>query len=405
MEEQNISLKTQRIIIDNQPQFLFLNDMFSHIYEERALLLANTNDIVVLRNSFPEEYIDFIKSDKQFEIITLDSNYYNEELTDAVLKEKNLQTIKNKIDSNCSKILLQSYIPDEKISLIGQKLGIRVCGKKFFCDYHKKSIINDLCSNLQLNTIQSISLKSEIEISSSKTQEFISKHKKVIIKPEVGLGGQFISKEDSLNRKETKLSNAYPMVLQEYLPVQTEGSIQFYKTSQKWNIFLCETFQKEFQFYGYKYPYCNINEDEIIIAASKFLSFFINKYMDDMPSFGIDFIVSNNKVYFHDINPRNTGVTYIFSLLHRIYGECMLKNMQCMYLQIKYNRSTTYSELRKIFESYGLKHIAKDVVEGYALLYPGMLETKTLNILLVSNSNKINEYKKLLYRIIDQSLT
>ncbi len=397
--------KMKKLIIDNQPKDMFQKGELTHVFEERALLLAGESDIVILRDTLPNEYIEFIKSDSQFEVVILDSCSDLDDLSDVVLIDENLRTIKKIIKNTCAKqnIKLQAYIPDDTISQIASKLEIEVYGKKFFYDNHKKSIINQICTELGQNIIQFLYINNLDDLTSAKTLDFINKYRKIVIKPDVGLGGQFVSANNSSNAPNTIISTAFPAIIQEFLPAQIEGSIQFFKTSENWKTYFCETFQNRFKFCGYKYPYVGINCDQLELAAQSFLKYFIDKYADDIPSFGIDFIISNNKIYFHDINPRSTGVTYIFSLLHRLYGASMVDNIQCMYLQIKYDHLITYSELRRKIESYGLNHISKNVYEGFALLYPGMLKEKTLNILLVSKNNKIDKYRKLIYQMINQS--
>lgn len=382
---------------------MFPEDKNAYIFEERALLLADRNDLVIIRDKLPKEYIEFIRGNIQFDILTLKCSKKND-LVDEILSDENIHLIKKRIKNNYHKnaIMIQAYIPDKKICEVANKLGISVCGIDFFTENHRKSTTNQTCSILGLNTIDSVYISKINDFNSQVIIDFINTHPQIIIKPDIGLGGQAVEFLNN-NSNEMHFENIdTPFLIQEYLPSQFEGSIQFFKYLGQWKLIICETFQKEFQFAGFKYPSDNKYSEKLILPAYKLLQHFITTYGDDIPSFGIDFIVSNDQVYFHDINPRNTGVTYIFSLLHRLYGDCLQSNVSCMYLQFKDISPEPYEILRKKFEDAGLTHLSKDNTEGYALLYPGMLKANYLNLLLVSQNNKISKYLEIAYYVINQ---
>lgn len=397
MDKINTSIKIRRILIDNQPKDFFPRDKFAHLFEERAILLAEKDDIVILRNALPEEYLKFIKDSFMVQILFLDDLDYECELADVVLH--NLKLIKKLVrESHITyKNVIQAYIPDKKIDLVATELGISVSGEKFFWDNYKKSDTQRICFELEFNIIPSVLITELTDFNSKAVHDFINTHKKILLKPDIGVGGQSVSMHCA---GEAFILPFVPAIIQEFLVAQFEGSIQFIKRSDRWKIYLCETFQNSNKFYGFKYPLPHIGFKKLELSAQKFLDYFVGKYGCDIPSFGIDFIVNNNKVYFHDINPRSTGVTYVFSLINHLYGNESLDKIEFIYLQSECSCSYTYSELRKRIDECGLTHISNSSIEGYALLYPSLLEANFVNILIVSSEGKIDEYRKMISHVI-----
>lgn len=303
----NVPPQKHKLLIDNQPDDLFGRDKTAYLFEERALLLASDDDFVVLRETLPDEYLDFIKGNSNFKIILLDPTEPLINLSEAILSGDNLRIIEKNISEDYGKgdLTIQAYMPDEKIDLVAAHLGLSVCGRKFFIDNFKKSDTQRICAKLKLNVIHSIYVNDILNLNNYQVMDFIKKHKKIVIKPDIGVGGQDVLTADVSISSGFPTPTSFPIIIQEYLTAQSEGSIQFVKCSQKWNIFFCETFQKNMKFYGCKYPFLRINFEKFSDIADKFFNYFVKKYGDDIFSFGIDFIISRDKVFFHDINPRS----------------------------------------------------------------------------------------------------
>ena len=392
------STNIRKLIIDNQPREYFGSDKIAKYYEERALLIASAKDIVVLRRSLPKEYMDYIFSTGVKNIIYLNSESEREEcLVDAALREYEQLVRKIRNIAFDSPVCLKAYIPDDKMQLLADTLHIPLLGKQFYQDNYRKSSVIQICKELELNTIDTIIINSAAEFYAASAIDFFNCHARVIIKPDRGIGGQMISE---LTDCESVDNHVFPSVVQEFLPAQSEGSIQFFNPCHQGGIYLCDTFQKNFAFRGFHYPANSECESELRASAELILSYFYRKYNQDLQSFGIDYIISNGKVYFHDINPRSTGVTYIFSLLRRTYGEQFLGKCEFIYFQTVDKFHVSYKQLRTILGESGIPHISANNSEGYAILYPGMLCKNILNILVVSKEKHAFQYYHRIMEIV-----
>ena len=401
MNIKHTSKKTRRILIDNQPKNLFAEDKYAHLYEERALLLATDNDIVILRKLLPDEYLRFVMVNSKFQVVFLRSFDNMQDLVDTILDKYNICLIREaiKIDLSLFDNIIQAYIPDERIDLLATEFGIPVCGQNFYMCNHKKSDTQRICMDLRLNVIPSLLINELADFDKKEVFDFINAQNNIVIKPNIGVGGQSIN---FYSTEKTPNSLSKPVIIQKFLDAQFEGSIQFIKFPEGWRIFFCETLQNNNKFFGFKYPFPTINYTDLQKSAYKFLDYFATKYGDDLPSFGIDFIINNEEIFFHDINPRSTGVTYIFSLLLRLYGENALNDYEIIYLQRECDHKYSYSELKNKLDKCGLIHISQNTTDGYALLYPSLLEARLINILLVSSIGKVREYYRMISPVIGQ---
>lgn len=390
------STNSRKLIIDNQPMEYFGFDKFAKCYEERALLLASAEDIVVLRCVLPPEYIEYLYSTGLKNVI-----YLNPEIDPdgcladvALLDHEHLERAIRCIAADYH-VSLKAYIPDDKMQRLAETLHIPLIGRQFYEDYHKKSSILEVCKVLGLRIIDTLVINSDSDFYNARTIDFLNSHDRVLIKPDSGIGGRLISE---LSDSVPVDNQVFPAVLQEFLPAQSEGSIQFFDPYHHGGIYLCNTFQENFAFRGFHYPANPECRLELRSSADLMLSYFKRTYPENLPSFGIDFIVSNGKVYFHDINPRSTGTTYVFSLLRRAYGEKFLENCEFIYIQITNKSHASYQQLRTILDRSGISHISANNTEGYALLYPSMLSNNILNLLIVSERKNAYQY---LHRVME----
>lgn len=388
------SAKCRKLIIDNQPIEFFESDKFARYYEERALLLASPEDIVVLRRTLPSEYMDYLYSTGLKNVIYLDSER-DECLADAAIREHEQINRIIKYMALDSPVHLKAYIPDEKMQSLADTLHIPLIGRQFYEENHKKSFVFKTCKELGFNIIDTMIINSASDLIAASSVDFFNSHGRVIIKPDKGIGGQMISEYSGRTSFDNRV---FPAVVQEFMPAQSEGSIQFFEQNSQRGIYICKTFQENFTFRGFHYPMNSECEKELRDSAESMLSYFRRMYKDALPSFGIDFIICNSKVYFHDINPRSTGVTYIFSLLQRAYGEQFINHCEFIYIQTTNKFHVPYQQLRTIIDTSGVSHISASNSEGYALLYPGMLQENVLNLLILSESKKAFQY---FHRIMD----
>ncbi|MBQ7744704.1 MAG: hypothetical protein IJT85_03940, partial [Ruminococcus sp.] len=89
-----------------------------------------------------------------------------------------------------------------------------------------------------------------------------------------------------------------------------------------------------------------------------------------------------------------------FSLIIHTYGYGILNSVELEYLQIEHKCEIEYYQLRYYIEKEGVKHISGKNAEGFALVYPGMLKHKLINVVFVSQSHKIDEYRQMFFNVV-----
>ena len=207
----NVFSKNKKLLIDNQSHDIFGRSKVAYSFEERALLLAEESDIVVLREFLPQKYVEFVMGLCDFKVVYLKSNNEEKDLSEVILEEKNLHDLKELIEENNDyNYTIQSYIPDKSIDLVSKKLRISIFGYDFFVNNCKKSQTQELCNKLGLKTINSIYLQTYSDIYDKNALRFIKKYKNIIVKPEFGLGGDsmFVLETNKLPESMVSISSS-----------------------------------------------------------------------------------------------------------------------------------------------------------------------------------------------------
>ena len=132
------------------------------------------------------------------------------------------------------------------------------------------------------------------------------------------------------------------------------------------------------------------------------LALFMQKYKNDMDSFGIDFIISDDKIFYHDLNARKTSVLYVLTLLKRAnfnFEECQNFKTICLYLGIEKNKS--YNELQAILEMSDIPNLTENR-EGVMFINPGTINIGIVQVVSVSYLNREKEYLEKLQRQLEE---
>lgn len=187
-------------------------------------------------------------------------------------------------------------------------------------------------------------------------------------------------------------------ILQKKIRKDFEGSIQFLLENEVFHIYICKTFNPHNSYSGFCYP-CEIDVlNELKKNAENMLTVLTEKYKKDMDCFGIDFIISEGEIFYHDLNARKTAVTYVLSFLKKInhnFDTCKSFKTICLYFRIK--KKILYSNLLEIIKNSNIPDLI-ETGEGIMIINPSTINLGLIQIISVSYINKektyLNEFKK-----------
>lgn len=394
-------MKNKNLWVDNQPLSLFAQDKGAFYYEERAILLANPGDIVIVDFEIEKNYLYQLKKMADYSLVNLIclKNRHND-LVESIQKWNQINLLREFVCKN--NYVMRSYIPDERIRILSHDLKIKAIGINFYADNRRQSDLIMLLNDLNFHVIETLFLKKS---SVEEIEKFFIKNQHVLCKPNESIGGkEIIAIKNAIELKEIyKLNNSkIEYVLQKKIKADLEGSIQFIYENGKFGIYVCETFNPHNRFQGFSYPCKTELSFRLQDDAEKVLKLFTKKYKSDIDSFGIDFIISDNKVYYHDLNPRKTAVSYILRFLKKAYLNFnQFENFKvvCLYFQI--NTKLTYNELQKIFAVAMIPNIVEQG-EGIMIINPGTIKIGIIQIVSVSFLSKEKEYLEKIRRLLKQ---
>lgn len=384
-------MKNRNLWIDNQPISVFGDEVGSFYYEERALLAATPGDIVILDYKIEPRYLyklRRISAYRSVKLICLKNKY--SDLVESIFKWEKFDLFKNFV--NDKDYIIRAYIPDERIQLLSQELRLKACGISFYEENRSQLDLIMFLNTMRFAKIETLFLNScNVEA----VMDFFERNKCILCKPNFSIGGKGIREINNITELEQckKLKESgLEYVLQRKIKIDFEGSVQFLFEDGKFYIYVCKTYNPNNSYAGFSYP-CEIKElDQIKMDAENILVLLMKEYKNDMDSFGIDFIISDDKIFYHDFNARKTSVSYVLTLLKRVssnFEECQDFKMICWYLGIEKNKS--YNELQAVLEMSDIPDLSENG-EGLMLINPGTINIGIVQVVSVSYLNREQEY-------------
>lgn len=394
-------MKSRNLWIDNQPISVFGDETGLFYYEERALLAATPGDIVILDYKIEPGYLYKLRritAYRSVKLICLQNKY--SDLVESIFKWDKFDLFKNYV--NDRDYIIRAYIPDERIQLLSQRLRLKACGISFYEENRGQLNLMLFLNMMRFAKIETLFLNSS---NREAVMDFFEKNKCILCKPNFSIGGKGIREISNITELEqcNKLKESgIEYVLQRKVKIDFEGSIQFLFEDGKFHIYVCKTYNPNNSYIGFSYP-CKIKElDQIKVDAENILALFMQKYKSDMDSFGIDFIISDDKIFYHDLNARKTSVSYVLTLLKRVnsnFEECQDFKTICLYLGIEKNKS--YNELQAILEMSDIPDLTENR-EGVMLINPGIVNIGIVQVVSVSYLNREEEYLEKFQRRLEE---
>ena len=385
--------------IDNQPLSLFANEKDPCYFEERALLSANTGDMVILDYKIEMEYVTELNTllNRRVQVLCIDCKSYD--LVESIIQWKYFELLKKYLISN--NFIIRSYIPDERIYLLGKLIGCHVLGYEMYIENKTQTSLNGLRSKLGLNQINTLTIANS---NSEEILVFFQENKELLCKPDLSIGGErirSIKNPDEILKGDENTLNGF--ILQEKLSIELEGSIQFIYMPRTFRIHVCQTFNPFNHYAGFSYPFTTVFSRQLEEDGNKILHYMVSKYGNNVDSFGVDFIVSDNKIYYHDLNPRKTAVTYVMTFIENLCKELrtpIKPNIICKYIHVIGNLNRAY--VNKILLKHNIKLTISQGYEGLMIINPSTIPNGLLQVISLSISNKEKHYIKKAEQILDE---
>ncbi len=386
-------MKGRSLWIDNQPISIFGDEIGSFYYEERALLAATPGDIVIMDYKIEPQYLDKLRKISAYRSVKLIClKKQHSDLVDSILKWEKINLFRNYVNAN--NYIIRAYIPDERIRLLSQELKLKAYGIRFYEENRSQCSLMVFLNIMKFNKIETLFLNNT---NMKSMIDFLERNNYILCKPNLSIGGKGIREISNIVELEqcSKLKESgIEYVLQRKIKSDFEGSVQFLFEDGKFNIYVCKTYNHNNAYTGFSYP-CEIKElKQVKKQAKKILDLFMQRYKNDIDSFGIDFIISDGEIFYHDINARKTSVMYVLTLLKRVGFDlegCKGFKTICLYFEIEKNKS--YNELQAVIEMSDIPDLAGNE-EGIMIINPGTINLGIVQVVSVSCLGKEKEYLK-----------
>lgn len=124
-------MKKKALWVDNQPSSLFGQDLGAFYYEERALLSAESGDSVIVDFAVDNDYLSQLRkltAYQSIDLICLQDQYVD--LVESLFHWEGIISFQEHLKEKG--YIIRSYIPDERIKLLSQYLGVAARGVDFF---------------------------------------------------------------------------------------------------------------------------------------------------------------------------------------------------------------------------------------------------------------------------------
>lgn len=174
--------------VDNQPLSIFGGEVGAFYYEERALLMTEPKDIVIIDYEIDNEYLCQLRKIPEYRfvyLIFLKTRHYD--LVESILKWEKIDWLIQYVKEH--NYVLRSYIPDGRISSLSECLKVKCYGCSFYETYKEQLSLITLLNEIDCNCIETLPLNSTNKESAI---DFIKKNRSSLIKPNISIGGKNI---------------------------------------------------------------------------------------------------------------------------------------------------------------------------------------------------------------------
>jgi hypothetical protein len=400
-----------KLFIENQPYELFNTDKTAILYEERCLPSANAGDIVITSCPIDKEYIVYLKEiGLNLKCEFFSPHVLDRDLASSILNDKKLlKLLKDRtLKSN---YVIETFIANRKQIQLSLYLNTPLSFNQDIYDKYSTKL-----GFIKLAKYLKLPIPDSVIISCEKLDEcnmFFEKNKDVLLKKNNSIGGLGVYKASSeaFLKKIMQLCPSEYFILEKKIDTLWNGSIQIIFSNDNYRIFIDECITDNNSFRGFKYP-PSFSAD-ILFKAKEYadkIAIYLKPYCEGESYCGIDFIIDrNDKIFFHDCNPRKTGIMYVFAFIKKLIGSVDINNLKIIStfinLRPDYRKGKiNFSLIKNLLNKNELLFTQLGRLEGILIFNPSLLAINMLHVISLSNNNcevlYLNKVKKLLFDII-----
>jgi hypothetical protein len=363
--------------------------------------MATKGDIIITSYPINKDYIRYLSSlhlEIAADIELLVPSVESRDLASSILNDNELLNyLRNRTSSG--HWFVETFLYSKSFEMLLKTLGLPLLQPiGIFKKYGTKSGFKELGKSLELPMPEGIVTRG---YESKKIMAFSKIYPKVVIKSNDTLGGVGVSIVESPQYSIKKfINNKIVYVIEEQIESKNEGSIQIFIDNGTYDLVIDETVMSGTHFIGFKYPY-NYEQKEIEKYGTILANFLLKEGVIK-GYYSIDFIVSNyNKIFFHDFNPRKTGVSYVLLFLYNLFGKDKIKQSSIVSkyinlpLNLQWNLINIINKLNPVLYGYGM------MTEGIFLFNPSLLRCNILHLISLSFCGKEEEYLKIAEQRLD----
>jgi len=386
----------RKIFIDSQSYpLLAKGGLEEQQYEQRCLLEAEAEDLVVLSMPPEDVYLDYLRHGLGWELPTIKTTYASGwNLAEKVLADAETFALLNRQIATWKKqghaIRLESYAVTPLEHHLAKKLGVPLYGfPESLLGYGTKSGFRKLASAHDLPVPDGFEYLTTVTDIRKAVTKLAENHDSVLLKQDDGLAGIGILPllgESILSGNSDQTLNDIPIagnsfVAEAYIPWQFSFSFQIEISSARtFSQILLEQLVHNGKFIGCQYPLENTLRQGIQERAWELVQILARQRCRG--HFNMEGIVSidDGSVYFVELNARKTGVTYPLACAKRLTGG-IVPPFLAKHIQLQSVRSTAQA-LKKLEPILYIRGKQAGVVPYNT----GLLPWKQMEVLCVAPS-------------------
>ena len=376
-------LHMSRIFIECQPSELFKKESQSHVFEERCLVLAKDEDIVVTSYKIDPSYLCYLTNLGIGPGPTLYCpSKVTQDLAASILEDRYLL---DELKSRAEGYGVDIFVPGQSVDLLNAELQMPVnFPRNFYDSYSTKTGFYQLARDIDLPTPNYFVAN---EHNHRKFMKFASDFKNTVFKSNNTIGGLGVFSGLPSRENFTNVSGNSPTyVIEEAIETRHHGSVQlFYTDDDQYRMIIDECFATNNSFVGFEYPpNFDLSIVSLIEAHAHSVAQYIKRGNVDITYCGIDFIISKSgDIFFHDLNPRKTGVLYPMAFIERFLKRERLNSYHVKTITLRIRADLTFSDIFRVLEPSGLL-IKNKNDEGILIFNPQRLSTGCLSLIALA---------------------
>jgi len=362
-------------------------------YPERALLLVDSDDYIILNHYPDQDYLDYLMDIGIGTRNILIPATQGESLSDNVLKDEQLLTFLRKLGETENQVVLHPYMSTPAEAEIASKINATVNGPppELAMKINSKIYLPSLLHELALPIPEYKIANSVTVIETAK--QLIDKYQKIIILGEHSYGGLAvwpITNKEALNafkQKVSKCKTTERFLVEKMYEVLCSQNIQYLMSSDSIQELgmTDQILDDKLEHHGNTYPSSATQLDKI-----KSYSHRIGEKLQSQGYkglLGIDLIETlDGNVFVVDINGRANASSFGLNVIGKLFPDSYQQKHFKILTHINVGKKVTFAELKEILGKETL--FDKQTGQGFIPYNTGFLQWGKLSAIVIANTQR-----------------